>query len=806
MSSVVLDGRPPPRTRAPLYAFLATALVCTAGSLLEHFLAPLHGGIAPVKPTAGIALAAVLLGGHRMLPATFAGSFLAALLGSPPLPASLMLGIDTAACAALGAFLLQRLPTFQPALPRLSDVLALAGRGAITATLPGASLAWLAAGGGPTPVDPAPFAASHWIRHWIADALGVLLFAPALLAWIGARRAPVSRQRLLSGLLPGSATAAFGAGLFLCPAAEQAWVGPMLVLIFPLLAWTGLRFSVRGTALVLLVLAVLAIASVAAGTGPYQTTAEGLSGSALSAFLFAAALTTLVLSGAHGELRVAMEARRSSEELLRAVFDQANVGLSLMDTSLRRIMVNHRFAAMLGYEERELLGAPPGIVAPPEERAAVTRRLADVLEGRTPAYKIERRFVRRDGSFVWGELSVSRVIHTNGSPALLTIVHDVTDRRRTEDALRESEERFRAAFEQAAVGMALRALDGRWLRVNAKLCELLGYEREELLQLTSVDLTPPEDRWLAIENNERMARGEVSEVSREKRYLRKDGSIVWAHLSIGVVRASDGTVLHQLSCIHDITARKHAEAELHALNADLERRVAERTAALEASNRELESFSHSVAHDLRAPLRAMDGFSRLLLEGSGGPLEPDGRHQLERIRSASQRMAELIDALLLLARITRSEIRHSPVNLTEIAKGCVAELAAREPQRKVNVTIEQDLFVQGDHTLLTLALDNLLENAWKFTSRIDDARIEVARTAARGGQPAFVVRDNGSGFDMQYADKLFGPFQRLHHASEFPGTGIGLATVKRILDRHGGEVWARAKPGEGAEFFFSLPE
>jgi PAS domain S-box-containing protein len=909
---------------------LGTLLLCGAGSLLEVVLAPLHGGVPPLEPTAGVALAAGLLGGPRMLLAASAGTFLACMVADAPVWLALVLALDTAVGAAVGAALLGRLRSFQTGMPRLADVLALAGRGAIAATLPGATIAFLSQNAaGLLPDAPAMLL---WTRHWVADALGVLLFAPPLLAWFGGRDPLPDRARVLEGLIPGGATVLFGAWLFLCPQADPEWAGPMLVLAFPLLAWTGLRFSVRGTSLVLLLLATLAITSVATGVGPYREATGGLTGAAMSAFLFAAALTTLVLSGAHGELRTAMQARRTSEDLLRAVFDQATVGLSLMNSDLRRIMVNRAFARMLGYEERDLVGELPGSTAAPEEQASVTNRLADVLHGRTPGYEIERRFVRRDGSIVWGAVSVSRVQDASGTPGVLTAVHDVTDRRRTEDALRESEERFRAAFEQASVGMALRALDGRWLRVNSKLCEILGYERDELLGMTSVDLTPPDDRALAIENNERMARGDVGEVSREKRYLRKDGSIVWVHLSIGVVRGSDGTVLHQLSCVQDITDRKraetalrdseeaframfeqafvginvrafdgrwlrvnrrmceitgrteaefmttppiepthpddaqfiasmaqrmargevdgytrekrylrkdgtviwanvsvttlrdrdgrpahrfsivedvtdrkHAEAAVHALNAELERRVAERTAALETSNRELEAFSHSVAHDLRAPLRAMDGYSRILLDDTADKLAPESISYLARIRAASQRMAELIDALLLLARITRSEMRHEPVDLSDLAHNCIAELQTRDGGRRVEIVVAAGLRTRGDRTLLRLALGNLLDNAWKFTSRAPAARIEVARAGTHDGLPAFVVRDNGSGFDMRYTSKLFGPFQRLHHATEFPGTGIGLATVERIFERHGGAIWAESEPGKGAAFYFALP-
>jgi len=239
------------------------------------------------------------------------------------------------------------------------------------------------------------------------------------------------------------------------------------------------------------------------------------------------------------------------------------------------------------------------------------------------------------------------------------------------------------------------------------------------------------------------------------------------------------------------------------LNADLERRVIERTARLEALNRELEAFSYSVSHDLRAPLRSIDGFSQSLLEDYAGRLDDTGRDYLCRVRAASQRMAQLIDDLLNLSRITRAEIYREEVDLSALARSIVAELQKSQPERPVEFTIAPGLAAEGDARLLRIALENLLNNAWKFTSKHPAARIEFG-AMEQEGQTVYFIRDDGAGFDMAYADKLFGAFQRLHTASEFPGTGIGLATVQRIIHRHGGCVWARGEVERGATFYFTL--
>jgi PAS domain S-box-containing protein len=314
-------------------------------------------------------------------------------------------------------------------------------------------------------------------------------------------------------------------------------------------------------------------------------------------------------------------------------------------------------------------------------------------------------------------------------------------------------------------------------------------------------MTVPEDRQTAMNNLDRALAGEQiveegysGEEIRARQYFR---------ISHSPIKTETGEVIGVAVLAQDITERKQAEVEIRKLNQELEKRVAERTSQLEVANKELEAFAYSVSHDLRAPLRGIDGFSQILLDEYHEMMDEQGKNYLQRIRIATQRMSQLIDDMLNLSRVSRLEMNIQQVNLSEIAQEVADELRETQPERQVEFDIQEGIKARGDDRLLRIVLENLIGNAWKFTSKHASARIEFGMQQ-KNDIVTYFVRDNGAGFDMSYAQKLFSAFQRLHTANEFPGTGIGLATVQRIIHRHGGKVWAEGEVEKGATFYFTI--
>jgi signal transduction histidine kinase len=406
---------------------------------------------------------------------------------------------------------------------------------------------------------------------------------------------------------------------------------------------------------------------------------------------------------------------------------------------------------------------------------------------------------------------------------------DITERKRAEEALRFQKALLEAQSEASIDGILVVSTEGKITSFNQRFVEMWQIP-EEVISTRSDEAALQAVLDKLINPQEFLARvaylyEHTDEESRDE-ILLKDGRAFDRYSA--PVKGKDGAYHGRVWYFRNITERKRAEEEIRRLNETLESRVEERTvqlrtaldeirllneqleqrveqrtAQLRAINEELESFSYSVSHDLRAPLRSINGFSQALLEDYEDKLDEEGRDCLGRVKAASEHMARLIDDLLDLSRMTRSEMSNERVDLSALVRGFARELEQSDPEREVEFVLEDGIVAEGDQRLLRVVLENLLRNAWKFTGNQPQARVEFGLTEIEGA-PTYFVRDNGVGFDMAYADKLFGAFQRLHGANEFLGTGIGLATVQRIIRRHGGSVWAEGAVGQGATFYFTL--
>lgn len=515
----------------------------------------------------------------------------------------------------------------------------------------------------------------------------------------------------------------------------------------------------------------------------------------------------------------AEEALNHSLSLLRATLESTADGLLVIDPTGKITDYNQRFA--------ELWRLPPGLMTAGHDDKALEFVLDQLQEPEQFLDKVRQLYARPEESssdvleFKDGRIfeRFSQPQWLDGRPAgRVWSFRDTTARRQAEAAVRVSEEFVRGVLDSLPEHVVVLDEDGsvrtvnepweKYASINGGSPRAVGVGVNYLDVCRKAAAAGDAHAREALEGLLRIQSGAHNEFKMEYPCHAPEEQR-WFLLH--ACRAHHGP--RQIIVSHvDITGLKQTQEELRKLNEELEERVRDRTAEMVAANRDLEAFSYSVAHDLRAPLRSIDGFSRAVLQDCGPKLDAAGQEYLRLVREGCQRMGHLIDDLLKLSRLTRATMRQEPVNLTMLAWDIAGDLQRLAPERVVEYRIAESLVTAGDPTLLEAALRNLIENAWKFSGLRAEAVIEVGvvngskRAKSSCSGPVFFVRDNGAGFDPQYADKLFGVFQRLHRQEEFAGTGVGLATVQRIVQRHGGRIWAESAEDQGATFYFSLNE
>jgi len=491
-------------------------------------------------------------------------------------------------------------------------------------------------------------------------------------------------------------------------------------------------------------------------------------------------------------------ALRESEIRLAGIVDSAMDGIITVDEEQRIVLFNAAAEEMFICPAEDAIGRPLDSLIPERFRSAHAKHIQDF--GRTHVSKRTMGSLgaifglRADGEEFSIEASISQ-LQSEGQKFYTVILRDITERRKHEEATKEQARMLDLA------PVLIRDLNDRIIFWNSGTEQMYGWKAEEALgqkthALLQTKFPAPRDEIRAKLFSRGYWKGELV-------MIRRAGERIEVASHWVLHRDQNNQPKAILEVNNDITELKQAEREIRRLNEELEQRVNDRTAQLQTVNKELEAFAYSVSHDLRAPLRHINGFSLALLEDHADQLDEAGKGYLREVRGASQEMSQLIDDVLQLARVARSEMRHEVVFLSELAKLVIAELQNRDPGRTIQVNIEDGLQAHGDRRLLQIVLTNLLGNAWKFTSRREQPEITLG-SQLLDGELIYFVRDNGAGFNMAYVDKLFRTFQRLHAASEFEGTGIGLATVQRIVNRHGGRVWAEGVIDQGATFYFTL--
>ncbi len=857
--------RPEParmKSQTPSLAqIIVVAALCFLAARIAPWISYSHLYAAPLWPAVGVGVGAMLLLGGGVWPGVFLATFVANLLALPVKTSvsgavlalvSAGLSASQTVQALIGYRLVKQFAGGSKAFEQPRTIflyVASAGviGGAIGATL--RTLCLLGIGWVQTP--DLGFLASTW---WLGSLCSVVVVTPVILAFRKfslpqLKAAHLGEFGVLLLLLVFTCNVVFS-DLF----ARQT-EGTLAFLLIPLLLWAALRCGRRGTAAAVLLLSTLAIYATENHSGPFAVANPRIALVLLQSFIAIVSLMAFIVQADGSERREAVLALQSSEHRYRELFESNPEPMWVYDDeTLRFLAVNDAAVQSYGYSRQQFLNMILNDLRVAEANRLGTEMIAEGAAGEKNRPTEQVRHRKRNGEIIDVE-TTRHGLTMEGRSASLVLSTDVTERKRTENRglafsrLGRRLSAVRTPKEAAAIMLEAAEALFRWdacvfelylpgldKAINVICVDTVNGKRQEVMPdfpVRSIASGPAEalqgPKLILRPSNSAfpagaLAFGDKTRPSASLMYVpvKNDekviGSLSLQSYTPNAFNEEDLTTLQALAdhcagALERIRAESENERlnvelrqkveQLRSLTEELEHRVQERTSQLEAINKELEAFSYSVSHDLRAPLRSIRGFTEVLLERYNTQLDERGQEFLRRVCQSSQQMDKLIEDLLKLSRAGRTEMQVRRLNLSAIAESIIAELRKNEPERAVEIKIEPGLEVCADERLLKVALDNLLQNAWKFSSKQPRARIEIGANA--GSVPAFFVRDNGAGFDMAFANRLFGVFQRLHTSSEFPGTGVGLATAQRIINRHGGRIWAEAEIDKGACFYFTLP-